>query len=162
MRIDTKQKEIQRALEINNAFDVICEAFDRDMIGTDQFLTTLQKYNEITKGDPSHGGKLVKKQIIDKLGHKETEWVKRNQDEDNDKQKQNKPTLEPVKHSASVLEAFAKETPTAELKRVINESSDEKLRTAARAELDRRAKKEKSQIKKETWRDIFNKLGIFS
>jgi DNA topoisomerase-1 len=42
---------------------------------------------------------------------------------------------------------YAKETPASELKRVINESHDEKLRQAAHAELDRRDKNEKPQDK---------------
>ncbi len=66
--MNTKQKEIQRALGINNAFEVICMAFDQDQIGADQFLPALRKFNKITGGDPSHGGMLIKKIITDKSG----------------------------------------------------------------------------------------------
>ena len=133
-------------IDINNSFELIKAAFDKDEIELPQFLDACKKYDKITKSDATHGGKLVKKTIIDKMGKKETKWVKQGDDKENE----NKAPTEPVKHSHKVLSAFAAETPEKELKRVINESSDEKLRRAAHAELDRRGKKEKPQDDKKS------------
>jgi hypothetical protein len=142
---------LDNLIKANNAFEIIKSAFDNEEIGLPKFLDAAHKYNDIIKaGDPSHGGKLIKKVIINKMGKKETTWVKRG-DEGNDKENGNKAANEPVKHSHKVLSAFAAETPEAKLKEVINTSTDEKLRKAAHAELDRRNKKEKPQEeKKET------------
>jgi hypothetical protein len=131
-------------IDINNGFELIKSAFNSEQIDLPTFLQYSEKYNDIVKGDPSHGGKLVKKTIVDKKGHKTTEWVKR---DEGDKKKDSSKPHEPVKHSTSVLSAFAKETPAAELKRVINESKDERLRQAAHAELDRRDRREKVKKK---------------
>lgn len=46
------------------------------IIDEDQFILDLIKAQNTYVGDPSHGGKLVKKQIIDKNGKKQTEWVR--------------------------------------------------------------------------------------
>lgn len=136
-------------IDINNNFEIIKAGFDSLLINEEKYLEYLGKFNEIVKGDPSHGGKLVKKQITDKKGHKQTEWVKRGEEQSGDKEKSNN-DLEPVKHSKNVLATYAAETPEKELKRVINESHDEKLRKAAHLELDRRNKKEKPQDDKKT------------
>lgn len=45
-------------------------------LNEDQFILDLIKAQTPYAGDPSHGGKLVKKQIIDKNGKKQTEWVR--------------------------------------------------------------------------------------
>jgi mutator protein MutT len=135
-------------IDLNNSFELIKASFDNNEIGLPEFIKAVNNYNEISKGDPSHGGKLIKKVIINKMGKKETTWVKRG-DEDDSKENGNKATNEPVKHSQKVLSAFAAETPEAKLKEVINNSTDEKLRAAAHAELDRRSKKEKVQEDKE-------------
>jgi 8-oxo-dGTP pyrophosphatase MutT (NUDIX family) len=64
-------------------------------------------------------------------------------------EKDNKPvSKELVPHSKTVLSAFARETSAAELKRIINESHDEKLRKAAHDELERRERHEKNKKKK--------------
>lgn len=131
---------------INNTFELIKAGFDEGTVEENTFLQYQEKYEAITKGDPSHGGKLVKKMIVDKKGHKTTEWVKRGED---DSEGQTKPK-EPVPHSKGVLSAFAKETPEKELKRAIAEHHDPKVRQAAHEELARREKTEKPQDKSDT------------
>lgn len=57
------------------------EAFETIQKGFDEGLVDLQSYlhavDLIKGGDPSHGGKLVKKQILDKKGYIQTKWVDR-------------------------------------------------------------------------------------
>jgi mutator protein MutT len=75
---------------------------------------------------------------------KHYEEIKKAEDKDD-----NKPvSKEPVSHSKAVLAAFAKETSAKELKRIIAESHDEKLRKAAHKELDRRERLEKKKKQK--------------
>lgn len=130
-------------LDINNNFELIKSAFDNGSIEEDVFLDYAGKYNEIIKGsggDPSHGGKLVKKTGVDAKGHKTTKWIRKDEEGKDEE-------VEKTKHSHKELSEFAKDTPASELKAVINSSGDPKLRRAAHLELDRRVKKE--SIKKE-------------
>jgi hypothetical protein len=134
-------------IEVDGAFELIKSAFDNEQIDLDTFLGYVNHYEDIKKADASHAGKLVKKTITDKTGKKQTKWVKRDE-EDNEGAEVGSTSKEPVSHSKSVLAAFAKETPEKELKRIISESHDEKLRAAAHAELGRRDKKEKPKEEK--------------
>lgn len=63
-----ENKHILKSLNFNFDFDTIEHE--------DQFILDLIKAQNTYAGDPSHGGKLVKKQIIDKNGKKQTEWVR--------------------------------------------------------------------------------------
>lgn len=134
-------------VDINNNFELIKSAFDEGDVDADKFLEAFKKYHDITKGDPSHAGKLVKKVSIDKAGKKTTKWVRREGEDEKEDKGSDKPA--PVTHSKNVLAAFAKETSASELKHIINESPDEKLRVAAHAELDRREKIEKGKDKRD-------------
>lgn len=131
--------------DVDGAFELIKSAFNNEQMDVDTFMNYASMYEDIQKGDPSHGGKLVKKTIVDKKGHKTSEWVKRGEEEEKDKKTK---TPEPVPHSHKVLAAFARETPEKELRRIISESSDEKLRKAAHAELKRRESQEKKKKEK--------------
>jgi mutator protein MutT len=126
---------------MEDSFDLIKSAFDNEEIRADEFLEYQKKYADIIKaGDPSHGGTLEKVVIMDKNGKKETKWIS--------KEEAGKSNVEPggkTKHTYDKLHEFARDTPASELKRVINESHDEKLRKAAHKELDRRNNKEAVQ-----------------
>jgi DNA topoisomerase-1 len=52
------------------ALEIIAKGFDLGLISEEKYMEAL-----IKAGDPSHGGKLVKKIIIDANGKKETKWV---------------------------------------------------------------------------------------
>lgn len=122
-------------IDINNNFELIKAGFDNGLVDEEKFLEYAGKYNDIVKGDPTHGGKLVKKTGTDVKGHKTTKWIRTNEDGESEE-------VDKVKHTHAALSVFAQDTPASELKRVINESGDAKLRKAAHLELDRRANKE--------------------
>jgi hypothetical protein len=124
--------------ETDASFELIKSAFDQGQIEEEQYLEYLDKYNLINKADPSHGGKLEKVMMIDKDGKQEVKWVSVDAAKPGDQKPGDK-----TKHTYAALEEFARDTPEKELKRIINESHDEKLRKAAHKELDRRGKKEK-------------------
>lgn len=127
--------------ELDVSFELIKSAFDQGQIEEDQYMQYLEKYKLIEKADPSHSGKLEKVMMIDKAGKQEVKWVSKDPAQPGDQKPGDK-----TKHTYAKLREFAKDTPEKELKRIINESHDEKLRKAAHKELDRR--KEKEAIKK--------------
>jgi 8-oxo-dGTP pyrophosphatase MutT (NUDIX family) len=134
--------------DLDASFELIKSAFDNNEISEEVFIEYAGKYEQITKADPSHAGKLVKKVITDKAGKKEVKWVSREQADKNDDEDKYE-TPEPVPHSKAVLTTFAKETAEKELKRAIAEHHDPKVRQAAHEELARRDKHEKPQEKKD-------------
>lgn len=94
-----------------------------------------------TSVDPSHGGKLVKKQITDSKGRKETKWVKASQDDNKSKVDGNKDQQENTKNQGSQEidhSQFAKTASTNALKRAYKESKDKSIKEAAKAELSNR------------------------
>lgn len=125
--------------ELEGSFELIKSAFDNEEIEPEVFLDYQRKYAELLKAsDPTHGGKLEKVAIMDKNGKSEIKWMSKEEAVPGEKP----PTTEKTKHTYETLHGFAKDTPATELKRIINESHDEKLRKAAHRELDRRANKE--------------------
>jgi 8-oxo-dGTP pyrophosphatase MutT (NUDIX family)/DNA topoisomerase IB len=65
-----KAKRSYEKAKIKEAKDTIAKAFDLGMISEEKYLEAIMK-----GGDPSHGGKLVKKIIIDANRKKTTKWV---------------------------------------------------------------------------------------
>jgi mutator protein MutT len=70
----------ERIERINVAFELIKSAFNNNQIDLPILLEYSKKYDEIIKAnDPSHGGKLVKKTIVDKTGKKQIKWINKNE-----------------------------------------------------------------------------------
>lgn len=122
----------------------IKKAFDDDEITLEEYIN--QK-NELIKGenlfsDPSHGGNLIKKTIIDTNGKKQTKWVKKEIGGDNENEETN-PFEKYGKDKT--LEEHAKETPLSVLQQTAQESDKPELREQAHQEIARREKEEHVQ-----------------
>src|SRR5690606_7151961 len=63
--------------------DISFADYTRDIIKWgDDFGDILKAKNDFrTTGDQSHGGKLIKKKIVDKKGHEVTKWVESGEDQ---------------------------------------------------------------------------------
>lgn len=105
------------------------DKLNKGEITDEEFLSYIIKAD-----DASHGGKLVKKQIIDKTGRKQTKWVSKNSEEEKKEVKNEYTDDELINH--------AKNSSLADLERVIKESPDAKLREIAHFEINRREKEE--------------------
>lgn len=73
------------------SLEIITKAFDENLIDEVQYLEAL----ELAKGgDPSHGGKLIKKIIVNKRGKQQTKWVDKETGKEPGKQVGTKPIAE--------------------------------------------------------------------
>lgn len=65
-----KAKELYDNAKIKEAKELIAKAFDAGLISEERYMEAMQK-----GGDPSHGGKLIKKKIVQTDGKVTTKWV---------------------------------------------------------------------------------------
>jgi 8-oxo-dGTP pyrophosphatase MutT (NUDIX family) len=80
-----KARELFLIAKSKQAIDTIVKAFDLDLISEEQYFDALKK-----AGDPSHGGKLIKKLITNKKGNTVTKWVDKETGEELVKEKKKK------------------------------------------------------------------------
>jgi 8-oxo-dGTP pyrophosphatase MutT (NUDIX family) len=113
-----REKTPEEGLTIDDHWNLITEAFDKELINEDQFCKAKTKYEKAKKkealnilqkaygidlitddqyiqalikaGDPSHGGKLVKKMITDHNGKVTSKWVSKETGEEPVKEKKEK------------------------------------------------------------------------
>lgn len=131
----------------------------------DQFILDLIKAQDHT-GDPSHGGKLVKKQIIDKNGKKQTEWVRPedfNQSIDKDKKQdqskdQNQSNQQDEKPNTDFIDSLANED-KAKLE-LIKEMIDSGDHINAKQLADGLSDEVKHFIPKDVWKDLHEQEQI--
>lgn len=133
--IDGLEHEAIEGVSLTNEY----ESFDKGEISDIQFFEFLKANETSFVNDPSHGGRLVKHQFINKVGKTQTKWVTKDKLNDHIKDA-NKKNKESKGHlSNDQLKNFAEKVPTDTLKNFIKKTKNDRLKQIALDEINKRS-----------------------
>lgn len=132
--IDRLEHEAINGVSLTNEY----ESFDKGEISDTQFFEFLKANQTSFVNDPSHGGRLVKHQFVNRAGKIQTKWVTKDKLNGHikDTDKKNKESKGHL--SNDQLKDFAGKVSTDKLKNFIKKTKNDRLKQIALDEINKR------------------------